>query len=330
MNGLVRLNEPTLWRKIQRQNFINIQELADFLDWSDEQREQVVPSPAFPLNLPQRLAAKIQKRTLDDPILRQFVPSVQELFSPSNFIKEPVEDERFRKTGCLLQKYSGRALLVVTKACAMNCRFCFRRNFDYDNRGEDYEQELALIRQDPSLKEVILSGGDPLSLSHSMLESLVERIAAISHVRRIRFHTRFPIGIPERIDSMFLQMLERWRKKIWFVIHSNHVLELDEDVLAALDKIKDLGIPLLNQTVLLRGVNDDAEALTDLCEKLVDHGILPYYLHQLDRIEGAAHYEVGIDRGRALIEAISARLSGYAVPKYVQELPGAYGKTPVC
>lgn len=323
-------SEPiSKWQQILRQNFTRWEVLADFLELSPEQRTVILKSTHFPLNLPLRLAQKIAKGTLNDPILRQFLPTHEETARVTGFDAEPVKDANFRRAPKLLHKYQGRALLVCTSACAMNCRFCFRQNFDYDVEKKSFADELQAIADDPSIQEVILSGGDPLSLPDRILQPLLESLSAIPHVTRIRFHTRFPIGIPERLDSAFIAILKQIRPQIWFVIHANHPAELDGDIIMSLKQLQTLGIVLLNQSVLLRGVNDDITTLKQLCEKLVNHGIMPYYLHQLDRVNGAAHFEVAEAEGRKLMEALNAQLSGYAVPKYVREIPGEPAKTPL-
>ena len=323
-------SKPPLWRQIQRENFTSIEKLCAYLKLDPIQTKKFTNIDSFPLNLPNRLADKIQKHTLDDPILKQFVPLQLERQKKACFVKDPVGDIQALVEPKCLQKYASRVLLVTTSACAMHCRYCFRKNFDYSPLKSGFAQELSLIRKDPSLKEVILSGGDPLSLSNTQLKELTHALSNIPHIKRLRFHTRFPIGIPERIDGAFLDLLETCRVQVWFVIHSNHPKELDGEVLIALKKIQKLGIPVLNQWVLLKGVNDSVEILQTLCEKLVDHGIVPYYLHQLDRVEGAAHFEVSSARGKELVEELSKRLSGYGVPKYVQELVGELSKTRIC
>ncbi len=318
-----------IWREIQKQNFKDWKKLSEFLQLDHQQLEEIVLRPDFPLNLPLRLAEKIAKNTLDDPILRQFVPLKKELEEALGYKLDPVQDASFRKSSKLLHKYEGRALLVCTSVCAMHCRFCFRQNFNYDTSPEQtsFATELALLTEDPSITEIILSGGDPLSLSHLTLERLIKDLDAIPHLKKLRFHTRFPMGIPERIDEAFLNLLTHIRMQTIFIIHCNHPNELDEDVLAALKKIQKLGIPVLNQCVLLSGVNDSLVTLHELFEKLTNHGILPYYLHQLDQVKGASHFEVEENRGRALIDALTAKLPGYAIPKYVREVPGKMSKT---
>lgn len=314
------------WRQIARNNFTNWEVLADFLELSRLQREKILKKSSFILNLPRRLAQKIEKGSLDDPILRQFLPMQDELAVVSGFQEDPVHDQSFRKEAKFLQKYPGRALLVCTSACAMHCRYCFRQNFPYEQQS-GFSKEIELIQQDETLHEIILSGGDPLSLDNRILGALIDSLEAIPHVNRVRFHTRFPIGIPERLDKEFLSILKGRRVQFWFVIHVNHPKELDSEIFATLKEVQKLGIPILNQSVLLKGINDDLETQKKLCETLADHGILPYYLHQLDRVKGTSHFEVEPALGEKIIKELTACLSGYAVPKYVQEIPGASNKT---
>lgn len=323
-----RLAPATLWRRIQRDNFTNLNELADYLELNAQQKSQLLAATPFVLNLPRRLAQKISKARLDDPLLVQFLPVVAERDVRSGYNAAPVEDERFRRAPKLLHKYEGRALLITTGACAMHCRYCFRQNFPYE-RGGVGERELELLANDSSIEEVILSGGDPLSLGDVQLSKLLGQLTAISHVKRIRFHTRFPIGIPERLDTRFLHLLENCPAQIWFVVHVNHPKELDDDVCAALKSVQRLGIPVLNQAVLLKGVNDDLEVLRALSLRLIDGGITPYYLHQLDRVAGAQRFEVSDFRAMQLIEALREVVPGYAVPTLVREIPGKGAKSPL-
>jgi EF-P beta-lysylation protein EpmB len=318
-----------LWREKQRLTFTKMHELARFLELSQESLACIDTSPRFILNLPYRLAEKISKDNPNDPIFLQFVPLKKEKEHSAGFIVDPVLDHTFVSTGSLLHKYEGRALIVTTGACAMNCRYCFRQNYDYQASDKQFTKELTQIENEKSIEEVILSGGDPLSLSDSTLQLLLERLSTITHVKRIRFHTRFPMGIPERIDSSFLSLLKSVKKQIWFVIHANHPNEFDDTIWAALKEIQCLGIPVLCQSVLLKGINDDLDTLKKLSSDLVEHGVLPYYLHQLDKVQGAAHFEVPIATGKALIQALTSCSSGYAVPKYVQEIAGKESKTPL-
>lgn len=323
------MREVPLWKQALKTNFVHWEELADFLELSTTQKAQILSKPSFVLNLPLRLAAKIEKGNLKDPLLLQFLPTLEEARDVEGFISDPVGDLPSSSSKKLLQKYQGRALLVTTSACAMHCRFCFRQNFPYDRTSKSFEEEIQLIKQDSSLHEVILSGGDPLSLNDDLLSCLLQQLNKIPHIRRIRFHTRFPIGIPERIDEHFLQMIQRIGKQIWFVIHVNHPREFDNDIWEVLANLRKMGTIILNQSTLLAGVNDDVKTLKELSEALVDHGVVPYYLHHLDRVKGAAHFEVPEKKGLWLIEELRKQISGYAVPTYVREIAGEPSKTPI-
>lgn len=323
---LVQIKSPPLWKQILRTNFTDPSRLAHFLELDEIQRRQIIDRPRFILNLPLRLAKKIPKRTLEDPILKQFLPTVEEHISSTRYSMDPVGDGPCRISGKLLHKYQGRMLLVCTSACAMHCRYCFRKHFDYSTDVQLFDNELKIILEDESVNEIILSGGDPLSLDDRVLENLLTRLAAIPHIKKVRFHTRFPIGIPERLDQAFIGLLQSIPLQFWFVIHVNHPRELDSDVLAALKFLQKVGIPILNQFVLLKGINDDIKVLEELCGTLVDHGIMPYYMHQLDHVQGASHFEVSEAEGKLLEDELTKRLPGYAVPRYVKEIPGMPSK----
>jgi EF-P beta-lysylation protein EpmB len=319
-----------LWRQIQRENFTDWKKLLTFLQLDLLAAHAIVlPNSKFSLNLPQRLAQKIAKGYWEDPVLLQFLPTLRELETSPLFILDPVADNTFRKAPKLLHKYRGRALLVCTGACAMHCRFCFRQHFDYVATDKLFQEELQAIAQETSLTEIILSGGDPLSLSNSQLEHLLTELDRIPHLKRIRFHTRFPIGIPERIDDGFLKLLAACSKQVVFVIHCNHAKEFDEEIFQQLKAVQQLGIPLLSSSVLLKNINDDVHTLKNLFELLIDRGILPYYLNQLDRVQGAEHFEVPEEQGKHLMDQLGALLPGYAVPKYVREIPREPRKTPL-
>lgn len=325
------------WQSILRSNYTSLQELISYLEIPSESLGLLLNNPRFRINIPKRLVDKIEKGNLQDPIFLQFVPLQEEIRSYPGFSKEPVHDQDFRKEAKLLQKYEKRALIVATGACAMNCRFCFRQNYPYiESQAEKalppeelFHSEISYIEKNLSLSEVILSGGDPLSLSDTQLRRLIEKIDSVPHIERIRIHTRFPIGIPERINTFFLSTLQSSSKQIVFVIHVNHPKEIDQDIVMKLKEIQKLGIPVLSQTVLLKGVNNSADTLCQLFSTLGKSGVIPYYLHQLDRVQGAHHFEVPVEEGKALIKEIQKRLSGYLVPSYVAEIPGEPGKTPL-
>ncbi len=245
-------------------------------------------------------------------------------------LMDPVGDLDAQRLPGLLQKYAGRVLLVTTGACAVHCRYCFRRHYPYETAPKSlaaWQPAIDEIAADESISEVILSGGDPLTLKDSLLASLAERLAEIPHLRRLRVHTRLPLMIPERVNDELLDWLRGTRLAPVMVIHANHANELSGDAADAVQRIVAAGVPTLNQTVLLRGINDDLQTLAALSERLLDLGALPYYLHQLDRVAGALHFEVPIARGLELIASLRARLPGYAVPRYVQERAGEVSKT---
>lgn len=293
----------------------------------------------FGLFVPRGFLNRMRRGDPTDPLLRQVLPLEAELDDVAGFTADPVGDGPAELVPGLLQKYDSRALLITTGACAVHCRYCFRRHYPYDTAPKslaDWEPALEAIAADPAIDEVILSGGDPLTLVDERLAPLATRIAAIPHVRRLRMHTRLPIFIPERVCDSLLA----WFSKSAFaalgasiapicVIHANHAAELSDDVAAALARLQQAGVLLLNQAVLLRGVNDSVAALDELSRRLIDVGVAPYYLHQLDRVAGAAHFEVPESEGHRLIEALRARLPGYAVPRYVRETAGASSKTPL-
>jgi L-lysine 2,3-aminomutase len=285
----------------------------------------------FPLLVPRSFISRMQPGDPSDPLLRQVLPVGAELLAEPGYSEDPVGETGTANTHPgIIQKYQGRVLLILAGGCAVNCRYCFRRHFPYgDNQNSSGEwlQALDTISQDDTISEVILSGGDPLLVSDRQLAELIDQIATIPHVRRLRVHTRLPIVIPQRVTQGLLDALTQTRLKTAVVIHSNHGKEINEEVKVAMKALRDNGIALLNQAVLLAGVNDSPEALADLSEKLFDAGVLPYYLHLLDKVRGAAHFDVDEQRAVELHRAITALLPGYLVPKLVREDAGASSKT---
>ncbi len=315
------------WREQLRKNFRQLSSFISYLELTAEQAKQLISKPRFALNVPFRLAQKMRKGDIDDPIFKQFVPTNQEELTHPDFTDNPVGDIASRKESKLLHKYHGRALILVSSACVMNCRYCFRQHFPYESEQKGFIKELELIRQDPTIHEVLLSGGDPLSLSDQNIYELLNALAAISHVKRVRFHTRFPVGIPQRIDESFLKVIASSPLQLYFVLHINHPNELGEDLFDRLRQLQKLGVILLNQAVLLKGVNDQVATLVTLCEQLANHGVLPYYLNQLDKVAGSVHFEVEEKFGLQLIKEMAKQLPGYAVPKYIREIAGEPFKT---
>lgn len=285
----------------------------------------------LPMRVPRGFAARMKRGDLSDPLLVQVLSIPAESLSQPGFVEDPVGESGAAPVPGLLFKYPGRALMVLTGACAIHCRYCFRRHFPYEEHGSEKRRELALahIEKTPEIREIILSGGDPLSLSDDVLTPLVGRLAMIPHLRRLRIHTRLPIVLPERVDDALLGWLTGTRLRPVVVLHVNHANEIDASVESSLKRLRRAEIPLLNQSVLLRGVNDTADAQSELAERLFQTGVLPYYLHLLDRVRGAAHFEVEESRASALLDELRARLPGYLVPRLVREIEGRRSKVPV-
>jgi EF-P beta-lysylation protein EpmB len=285
----------------------------------------------FPFLVPKEFADRIKTKSPNDPLLLQVFPHSSENNTVEGYGKDPLKEADFVKKSPLLKKYAGRALLMPTAACAIHCRYCFRRHFPYAKTASARELNVALdaIRSDKSINEVILSGGDPLMLSNRKLLKYLSAIDCVPHVKRLRIHSRIPIVTPSRIDEGFLKVLSKIEKPIVLVVHANHPYEIDKSVTSALANLKKTGIILLNQSVLLKDINDDEETLKNLSEKLFSAGVLPYYLHLLDRVDGSAHFEVTDQKARTIENALRKVLPGYLMPKFVREIPGMHSKTPL-
>lgn len=284
----------------------------------------------FPLRVPRGFAARMRKGDPKDPLFLQVWPSAREAEPAPGFVQDAVGDLASAVGDGVLHKYQGRALLITTGACAVHCRYCFRRHFPYSDalaaRGH-WQPALERLAADPSIREAILSGGDPLSLSDERLAELFEGLARIPHLERLRIHTRQPIVLPERVDAGLLRILDAVPIPKVMVLHANHANELAPDVGAALGRLRGAGLTLLNQSVLLREVNDTPEALLSLHARLFSLGVLPYYLHTMDRVDGAAHFEVSDDQAGSLMRAISSQAPGYLVPRLAREVPGEPAKS---
>ena len=286
----------------------------------------------FPLRVPRAFVARMRRGDAADPLLRQVLPLDDEDRIVPGFGLDAVGDAAAKAADGVIRKYHGRALLIATGSCAVNCRYCFRRHFPYADetaaRG-NWEAAADAIAADGGIEEVLLSGGDPLSLSTPKLAELTTRLAGIPHIRRLRIHSRLPVVLPARIDDEFTGWLASLPWPVSFVIHANHANEFDEEVDAAMARLRAAGAVVLNQAVLLRGVNDSVDALAALSERSFEAGVLPYYLHQLDRVQGAAHFEVADEAALDLHRQLAARLSGYLVPRLVREVAGDPGKRPL-
>jgi len=289
-------------------------------------------SRRFPLRVPRGFVARMRSGDARDPLLRQVLPVCAENEEVPGFTTNPVGELGLDRGDSLLSKYHGRALVVATGVCAVHCRYCFRRHFPYgDERSDDgrFTAAVAAIAGDSTIEEVILSGGDPLVLPDRRLAALAVSIAAIPHIRRLRLHTRLPVVLPERVDEALIAWLGRCPVPVVVVIHANHPNEIDGAVERALGALAAAGVSLLNQAVLLRGVNDRADVLAELSRRLIDCGVLPYYLHLLDRVAGAAHFEVDEARALEILDILQATLPGYLVPRLVREVEGAPSKIAV-
>ncbi|MBT6920152.1 MAG: EF-P beta-lysylation protein EpmB [Planctomycetaceae bacterium] len=287
-------------------------------------------SQSFPLLVPRGFVSRMQQGDPNDPLLLQVLPRPEELIDTPGFVSDPVGEQVARRGTGLIQKYHGRCLLLVTGGCAVHCRYCFRREFPYAESGASpasFASAVSEIRADQSITEVILSGGDPLLVDDQLLEKLIHDIASIPHVRRLRIHTRIPVVLPSRITKQLLHILHTTRLTVCVVIHSNHAAELDCVVGESMQRLRQVVPLLLNQAVLLQGINDTAESLIQLSERLLDLGISPYYLHLLDPVRGASDFDVPEHVGVQLIEKLRNRLPGYAVPRLARENPGTPSKT---
>jgi L-lysine 2,3-aminomutase len=286
----------------------------------------------FLLRVPRSFVARMRKRDPADPLLRQVLATDAELADMPGFVSDPVGDLASRRHPGVLHKYRNRVLLITTGACGVHCRYCFRRHFPYQDetaRAHDWQTALEYLRGDTGVNEVILSGGDPLSLNDRQLAGLVSELQSIPHIRRLRIHTRQPVVLPSRVDDALLSWLRACSLQKIVVLHVNHAQELDTSVADACAKLRQTGALLFNQSVLLRGVNDSVESLMALSEALCAIGVMPYYLNLLDRVQGAAHFEVPEHEARVLMRDLRARLPGYLMPRLVREIPGAPSKTPV-
>ena len=327
-------NSP--WQQQLKNTVNNIQELCSELDldYNTLKHGRLNLQPKFPLKVSRYYLNKINKNNLNDPLLLQILPQVEELKSAPNFCHDPLEEEKYTKVPGLIHKYHNRVLLTVTGACGIHCRYCFRQNFPYENNilaQKERDLQLDYIIKNININEVILSGGDPLCVNNKYLDLLLSSLTSIPHIKTIRFHSRMPIVIPDRIDEELIEILNRYinnqHVNIVLVTHCNHPDELDEHIKNKMALLKNIGITILNQSVLLKNINDNAKTLVDLSHKLFECHILPYYLHLLDPVTGTSHYEVKHSNAKLLIKEVSSKLSGYLVPKLVQEIAGMPSKT---
>ncbi|WP_333005802.1 EF-P beta-lysylation protein EpmB [Vibrio coralliilyticus] len=285
----------------------------------------------FAQRVPQSFVDRMEKGNPFDPLLRQVLPLSEEFDVHSGYSTDPLGEQDNQIPG-LLHKYRNRALMIVKGGCAINCRYCFRRHFPYnENKGSKsvWSQSLDYVRQHPELNEIILSGGDPLMAKDEELQWLIEQIADIQHIKRLRIHSRLPVVIPARITSTLTKLLAGTRLQVILVTHINHANEINQELRDALSSLRHEGVTLLNQGVMLKGVNDSVEAQVALSESLFDAGVLPYYIHVLDKVQGAAHFFISDQQAKQIMAGVIERVSGYLVPKLTREIGGRTSKTPL-
>ncbi len=321
------------WQKALAEAVKSPWELLMLLGLEDDRiATQIDQQPDFPLRVPHSYIDRMKPGDPNDPLLHQVLARAAENTHVTGFSTNPVGDDAATLQRGLLQKYRGRVLIMTTAACPIHCRYCFRRHFPYEahnGQHRDWRHTIETIAADATMTEVILSGGDPLSLTDDYLTILVKALDRIPHLKRLRIHSRFPIVLPQRIDVSLLEWLSATRLKTTLVVHCNHANEIDQEVAEAMNRLKNRGVTLLNQSVLLKGVNDNEQALSTLSERLFEAGILPYYLHMLDKVAGAAHFDSSEHEALALMEKLRQRLPGYLVPKLVREVAGERAKRPV-
>jgi len=321
----------TNWQTHLSQAITSVDELLSIVQLDRSKLGVIVPDN-FGLRVPRGFVAKMQPGKADDPLLLQVLPTLQEQIPVSGYIQDPLNENEQNPIKGLLHKYESRVLLTITGACAIHCRYCFRQHFDYGANLPSSKEQAAIVdyvARCPEVNEVILSGGDPLSISNRRLFAWLDCLEALEQLTTIRLHTRLPLVIPERIDEALLERLQASRCQIVMVIHCNHANEIDAHTARYLQALKSAGVTLLNQTVLLAGINDTVAIQVALSQRLFAAGVLPYYLHVLDKVAGAAHFDLSEPQAVELYWHLLAKLPGYLVPKLVRELPDRPFKTPI-
>ncbi len=316
------------WQQILAQGFTNAHELLTYLNLP-EVDGSLLAEQQFKTRVPKGFAARMQLGNRSDPLLLQVLAVDEELNITPGFIKDPLDEVSTNTIPGLIHKYHGRVLLTVTGACAINCRYCFRRHFPYQDNNPGragWAPVLDYIRADTNIHEVILSGGDPLLANDAILAPLLTQLADIPHLTTLRIHTRIPVVLPERVDDGFISLLNNNRLQKVIVLHTNHPQELDESVSQACRRLMDAGCHLLNQSVLLAGVNDHVDILAQLSKRLFAYGVLPYYLHLLDKVQGATHFDVTYERAQMIFKQLQCILPGYLVPRLAREEAGVKHK----
>lgn len=329
------MRKESRWQQQQRQAIRDPAELLKLLELDGPEHSSLTakavnPAKNFPLRVPLPFVGRMKHGDINDPLLRQVLPLEEELETHDDYVSDPVADTLALVAPGVLHKYSGRALLTLSPACGVHCRYCFRRDFPYGENsptGDHLDDTLDWLSENKDINEVILSGGDPLLLSDDTLGSFIEELEDLKHIRRVRIHTRQPIVLPSRIDDSLLEWLGDTHLQTVIVLHCNHANEIDDDVYAAMDDLRSSGTTLLNQSVLLKGVNDNSSSLCDLSEALFEGGTLPYYLNMLDKVTGSAHFNVEDEVAINLVNEMRSRLPGFLVPRLVRDIPNSASKT---
>lgn len=322
--------QDTNWQKQLATAISDIDELYALLELTPTKNAH--QPQKFPLKVPRAFVAKMQKGNANDPLLLQVLPDIAETLTIAGYSHDPLAENTHNPSKGLLHKYKNRVLITTTGACALHCRYCFRQHFDYGANLPNTQELTAIadyIQADKQINEVLLSGGDPLSLSNRRLSMWINTLSALPNIDTIRIHTRLPATVPDRIDDGLLKLLKNCPKQVVMVLHINHANEIDQTLGDKCHVLKQANVTLLNQTVLLKNINDDVDTLCQLSRRLFGVGVMPYYLHVLDKVAGASHFDLPIERAIELYWGMLERLSGYLVPKLVQELPNKPYKTPV-
>jgi EF-P beta-lysylation protein EpmB len=323
-------NQPQDWKSLLKASRISTTELLQTLKLNEHPLANTSAEKLFELRVPKPYLDKIKRGDPNDPLLLQVLPQSYEHLDVDGYSNDPLEEKKFSPTPGLIHKYQSRVLLIATQSCAIHCRYCFRRNFPYDEHRvarNNWGSAIEYIQSHPEINEVILSGGDPLVLTNEHLRSLLHQVVAIQHVKRIRLHSRLISTLPQRIDEEFLSLLRGLDTKVVIVMHCNHANEIGPDVALAAAQLREVGAVLLNQSVLLKDINDDAAVLAQLSESLFTIGVIPYYLFTLDKVHGTAHFDLARSSARQIHQKLQTLLPGYLVPRLASEIPNQPSKT---
>ena len=319
------------WQKDLKNVIKTNKELTNFANIEQKFTDTLQENPKFKLKAPQSFLTNVNIKNISDPLLLQVLPLKEELIEDEGYSDNPLQEDKFSKIPGLIHKYKSRVLLIITGACAIHCRYCFRREFPYNQNilsKANIYKALDYIKKDENINEVIFSGGDPLIANDEYLQEIAESIQKIQHIKSLRFHTRIPVVLPSRITDKFIKWVTNLKLNIVIVIHCNHPNELNNEAIKALKKISDNHITLLNQSVLLKNVNDNANTLKELSEKLFyEAKVMPYYIHMLDKVKGSKHFEVSVEKAKNIYKELQSMLPGYLVPKLAQEIPNKPNKT---